>query len=89
MITSKTFRTNISFRVKSQESHPGISNVFAAAVVNQGFRDKLLSDPEAALHEGYLGKPFNLSPEEASLLISINAKSLAGLAKEIVLTLER
>jgi len=71
------------------EPHSGLSSVFAAAVVSQGFRKMLLDDPESALKQGYLGKGFTLRPEEASLLISINAKSLTDLAKQVVRTLEK
>ena len=87
MITSKTFTTNLSFKTDLRESHPGLSSVFAAAVVNQNFREMLLSDPEAALQRGYLGRDFALSREETFLIVSINAKSLTDLAKQIVQTL--
>jgi len=70
-----------------QESHSGLSGLFAAAVVSQGFCDMLLKDPEAALKQGYLGKCFDLSPADASLIVSLNAKSLADLAKQVVQTL--
>lgn len=87
MITSnKTFATNLSFKTDVQESHAGLSSVFAAAVVNQSFREMLLSDPETALQRGYLGRDFALSREETLLIVSINAKSLTDLAKQIVQT---
>jgi hypothetical protein len=87
MITSKTFVTNIPFKIDLQGSHSGLSRVFAAAIVSGGFRELLLSDPETALKQGYLGKSFALSQEETSLLVSINASSLTDLAKQVVQTL--
>ena len=87
MITSKTFATNLSFKTNTQESHAGLSSVFAAAVVSQGFRDMLLRDPETALQQGYLGRDFALSREERLLVVSIDAKSLTDLAKQVVQTL--
>lgn len=87
MITSNTFATNLSFKTDVEESHSGLSSVFAAAVVNQSFRDILLSDPETAIQRGYLGRDFALSQEETYLLVSINASSLTDLAKRVVQTM--
>ncbi len=89
MISSNTFQANSSFQVHAREAHPGLSSVFAAAVVNRGFREKLLSDPEGALRQGYLGKSFFLSQEETSLIVSTNAKSLTDLAQQVVSTLKK
>lgn len=87
MITSKTFTTNLSFKTDLEEAHSGLSSVFAAAVVNQSFRDMLLSDPETAIQRGYLGRDFALSQDETYLLVSINASSLTDLAKQVVQTM--
>jgi hypothetical protein len=87
MITSRAFTTKIPLKIDPEEPHAGLSGLFAAAVVSQGFRDMLLKDPEQALKDGYLGKGFGLSQADASLIISLNAKSLADLAKQVVQTL--
>ena len=88
MIASHTFtRAEIPLKMKPDSSHPGISAVFAAAVVSQTFRSLLLQDPEQALRQGYMGKRFGLSPEDASLIVSLNAGSLCDLAKQVVQTL--
>ena len=87
MITSRTFTTKMPLKIDPNEHHAGISGLFAAAVVSQGFRDMLLSDPEKALKQGYLGKGFGLSQADASLIVSLNAKSLADLAQQVVQTL--
>ncbi len=86
MITSRAF-TKMPLKIDPQENHSGISGLFAAAVVSQSFREMLLSDPERALRQGYLGKGFGLSQADASLIISLNAKSLPDLAKQVVQTL--
>ena len=88
MISSTTFTTKIPLNTNPHDAHPGLSSVFAAAVVNQNFREMLLNEPEKALKQGYLGKSFSLSQEDASLLVSINAKNLTDLAKQVVRTIE-
>lgn len=87
MIHSQTFTTKLPLKVDPKESHAGLSGLFAAAVVSSSFRDLLLKDPEKALKHGYLGKTFGLSQADASLIISLNAKSLADLAKQVTQTL--
>ncbi len=87
MITSRTFTTKMPLKIDPGEPHAGLSGLFAAAVVSQSFREMLLSDPEGALRQGYLGKGFGLSQADASLIVSLNAKSLADLAKQVVQTL--
>jgi hypothetical protein len=87
MITSRTFTTKLPLKIDPEERHTGLSGLFAAAVVSQNFREMLLNDPEKALKQGYMGKSFSLSPADASLIVSLNAKSLADLAKQVVQTL--
>ncbi len=88
MIATNTFKlTEMPLKLKPGASHPGVSAVFAAAVVSQNFRDLLLKDPEQALKQGYMGRRFGLSPEDASLIVSLNAGSLGDLAKQVVQTL--
>ncbi len=88
MIASHTFtKTEMPLKMRPGNDHPGVSAVFAAAVVSQSFRNLLLKDPEEALRQGYLGKRFALSAEDASLIVSLNAGSLGDLAKQVVQTL--
>ena len=88
MIALHTFsRTEMPLKLKPATSHPGVSAVFAAAVVSQSFCNLLLKDPEQALRQGYMGKRFGLSAEDASLIVSLNAGSLGDLAKQVVQTL--
>ncbi len=86
MIKSGTF-TKMPLKIDPQDTHAGLSGLFAAAVVSRSFCDMLLNDPEKALRQGYLGKGFGLSQADASLIVSVNAKSLSDLAKQVVQTL--
>ncbi len=86
MITSRTF-TKMPLKIDPEDTHSGLSGLFAAAVVSQSFREMLLSDPEKALRQGYLGKGFGLSQADTDLIVSLNAKSLPDLAKQVVQTL--
>ena len=84
MITNKTFREALSFRVAGNSTGMGgLSRMFSTAVSNRQFCDTLLKDPEAALAMGYQGEAFGLSPEEQNLVVSIQAKSLPDLAKQV------
>ena len=65
----------------------GLNRVFAAAVVNQQFREMLLRDPLDALQKGYMGESFRLSKEEWELIVSIRAESLPDLAQQVSRTL--
>ena len=87
MITPTTFNTKSNYNSFPNDPHQGLSSVFAAAVVNQNFREMLLKEPEKAIKQGYLGKSFALTQEDASLLVSLNAKSLSDLANQVVLTI--
>lgn len=76
----------ISIRHSMQTTSPrfaGLNRVFAAAIVNSQFCDMLLKDPQAALHKGYLGEAFTLTPEEVSLIASIRAETLSDLARQL------
>lgn len=68
----------------SPRSFQQLSKLFEAAVLNSQFRQLLLKDPEVALQQGYLGNSFDLTPEERSLIISIQATSLPELAQQVL-----
>jgi len=90
MITFTMFKENLGYKSGlAQQTHGGLNSVFAAAVVSQDFRETLLRNPGAALDQGYLGKGFALSQKETSLILSINASSLADLAKQVILVSEK
>jgi hypothetical protein len=87
MIETTAVLTKMPLAMNPGLAHAGISGLFAAAVVSQSFCKMLLSDPELALEQGYMGKSFGLSAEDASLIVSLNAKSLPDLARQVVRTL--
>jgi hypothetical protein len=64
-------------------SHGEISRLLTAAVVNEGFRKMLLTNPELALSKGYKGETFHLSKEERNRIASIHATSLTDFAAQI------
>jgi len=86
MITPRTI-TKMPLKIDPQDHHSGLSDLFTAAVVSKSFCEMLLRDPQEALRQGYLGKDFGLSQADASLIVSLNATSLADLAKQVVQTL--
>jgi len=84
MIAPFTYQNTISQKFPSRsKSSSGLSQVFAAAVVNQQFCKMLLQDPSIAIQKGYLGQTFSLSKEEQDLITSIRANSLSDLAKQV------
>lgn len=68
---------------KAPVQRNGLHRLFAAAVVNDQFRETLLREPEAAVANGYLGQPFTLSDQEKIILKSVRAKTLADFAQKV------
>lgn len=62
----------------------GLNKLLAAAVVNKKFCDLLLTNPQAALNNGYNGETFHLQEEDQRLVLSIRAGSLAEFAAHII-----
>jgi hypothetical protein len=87
MLTSSATLTRTPLTLDPQSSHAGLSSVFAAAIVSQSFCQLLLSHPERALQQGYMGNQFQLSAQDSSLIMSMNARSLKDLARQVVQTL--
>jgi hypothetical protein len=75
--------------VETPKTITGMNKLFAAAVVNNQFCQLLLNEPETALRQGYLGDVFDLTLEEQALIISIRAKSLPELARQVTKVLDR
>ncbi len=73
-------------RKHSLEHHPSsvISRLLAAAVINKGFRDLLLSDPAQALAQGFNGEKFQLNYDQKALVLSIRAEKLSDFALQLV-----
>jgi hypothetical protein len=86
MATPQVYQQNsvLPFQVaESPRTITGLSNLFEAAIINNQFCQLLLSKPQKAIKQGYLGNSFELTPEEQNLIISINAKSLSDLAHQV------
>lgn len=85
MATPQTYqRSVLPLRIaEAPRNVAGLSKLFEAAVVNRQFCQLLLSQPEAALRQGYLGNSFDLTLEEQALIMSIQANSLPDLARQV------
>jgi len=84
---SRIFSTlikNKQIRPKTINHDCGISRLMAAAVINQGFCDLLLTRPTEALDRGFCGEEFNLDRHERNLILSIQAKDLNDFAQQIL-----
>ena len=89
MATPQTYqRSLLPLRVaEAPRNVTGFSQLFEAAVLNRQFCQLLLSQPETALIQGYLGNTFDLTSEEQALIISIQANSLPDLAQQVTMAL--
>ena len=61
----------------------GLHRLFAAAIVNSQFREKLLCEPETALANGYLGQTFSLTDQEDAVVRTVRAKDLTDFAQKV------
>jgi len=74
----------VSFEFRAPPAkRSGLHRLFAAAVVNSQFREKLLSEPESALANGYLGQNFTLTAREETIIRSVRAKDLTDFAQKV------
>jgi len=77
-------QTSASFQFHdAPTSRTGLPRLFAAAVVNDQFRETLLKKPEEALAHGYLGQTFSLTDQEIAVIQSIRADTLTDLAQKV------
>ena len=60
-----------------------LSRLLSAAVINQRFRDLLLTQPEEALRVGFQGETFPLSREDHQRVLAIQARDLADFALQL------
>ena len=68
---------------KAPVSRTALQRLFAAAVVSNQFRTTLLSEPERALANGYLGQTFPLSDQEKKIIKTIRAENLTDFAQKV------
>ena len=60
-----------------------VSRIISAAVINKRFCNTLLSNPSAAISQGYCGEPFCLSTEQQDQISMIKEHSLEGFAAQL------
>jgi hypothetical protein len=63
--------------------HQELDRLLAAASVSAEFCALLLQDPLAAIQSGFQGESFELSDEEAAVLLCNSASSLSELAESV------
>ena len=83
MLTLDTQVTSSFGYRKPVNARTGLHRLFAAAVVNDQFRETLLNKPEEALANGYLGQTFALTDQEKTILESVRGETLADLAQKV------
>ena len=83
LLTLDSYPTQPLSLDRAANSRTGLHRLFAAAIVNNQFRETLLSKPEEALAHGYLGQPFSLTDRERTIIQSIRANTLTDLAQKV------
>jgi len=78
-----TLNTTYTAPALSARARTGLHRLFAAAIVNDQFCKTLLSKPEEALANGYLGQTFILSDQEKTIIQSVRAETLTDLAQKV------
>jgi len=83
MLTLNTYSALPTKLDRSNNMRSGLHRLFAAAVVNDQFRETLLNKPDEALTHGYLGQSFSLTDQEREIIHSIRADTLTDLAQKV------
>jgi hypothetical protein len=86
MLTNIASNQQSLFQRMTQPKSKGkdLYRLISAAVVNQGFCNMLLANPERALSSGFNGEAFCLETEEQDLVMSIQAATLPEFAMQLV-----
>lgn len=83
MLTLETYPTRSFSPRRSPAERSGLHRLFAAAIVSDQFRAKLLSEPEAAMTGGYLGQTFSLTDQEKRIIKTVRANNLTDFAQKV------
>jgi hypothetical protein len=83
MLTLDTYSARSFPSRKTTAGRSGLHRLFAAAIVSDQFRAKLLSEPEAALTAGYLGQSFVLTDHEKKIIKTVQANNLTDFAQKV------
>ncbi len=65
-----------------------LGRLMHAAIVSNGFRNHLLTNPMAAIETGYMGESFQFSGEIKSQLRDIHARTLEEFASKVIKIVE-
>jgi hypothetical protein len=86
MMTNATSIQQSFFQGMLQPKNKGkdLNRLITAALVNQGFCNMLLANPERAVASGFNGEAFSLESDEQDLVKSIRAASLPEFAMQLV-----
>ena len=86
MLTNIANNQQLLYRsmVRPRNKRKDLNRLITAAVVNKGFCNMLLANPERALASGFNGEAFYLETEEQDLVKSIQAASLPEFAMQLV-----
>lgn len=89
MLPTKTHEPTLSLTLPEQSNDRlELSRLMAAAVLNPKFCTLLLTDPAAAIDNGFQGEEFSFSAGERDLILSIRSNSLADLADQLARTFD-
>ena len=83
MLSLDTYTTSSFTPRRSTVGRSGLHRWFAAAIVSDQFRAKLLSEPEAAVNGGYLGQSFSLTDHEKKIIKTVQANNLTDFAQKV------
>jgi len=83
MLTFDTYTASSLTMPRTSPGRTGLHRLFAAAIVSDQFCETLLSEPEAALANGYLGQTFALTDQEKTIIKSVRASTLTDLAQKV------
>ena len=68
-----------------RELHPEYSKFLSTAVINQQFRELLISDSGRAVSTGFFGEPFKLTTKEKLDILSLKSLTLSDFATRLAL----
>jgi hypothetical protein len=83
MLTLESYPASSFTPRKATTARSGLHRLFAAAIVSDQFRAKLLSEPEAAMMGGYLGQSFVLTDHEKKIIKTVQANNLTDFAQKV------
>jgi len=65
-----------------------LSRLLSAAIVDEEFRERLLSEPLSVIENGYNGESFFLGNQVLEAMVTIKAKNLADFVSKLLMDLD-